>query len=1225
MTLAVEGNRVATLVDSGSTVTVIKRSAAREICDLNRKLKPCQAFLRTLNEKPVPVEGQIDLRFNIKGKIITHQALVCDTSSLSAPLLLGTDFLRKHGGIINFKDNTVCLAGRLLKMNNETQRQSVGMCITDPVNECAAIARVSAKCNIPARSRKIQYLHVGSALNGSEVIIDPEPQYLPVVGRTLATVNEGVVPVCFLNLGDCSLHVEKGIPLAKVHYLHEEETIPADASPLVGYCSTTNSHTAKEHSKSDRRRKKIEDLDLTHLDSDQQEQIRDLLHNYREIINAGEDDIGRVKGVHHQIKLADKHPKFTPQWRLPHSSKATIEEKVKEMLATGVISPSTSPWCSPVILVKKPSGEARFAIDYRQLNQITEKDNFPVPNITETLESVSGKKFYTIIDAKSAYHQIEMEHKSKPMTAFHTPSGAYHFNRMPFGLSNAPATWNRTISQILRRQIGKSAYIYLDDACVYGETFTEHLANVEEILYELKEAGVQIGLEKCNFARSSVKYLGHVISNEGTRPDPGNLEAVKSFPRPTTPKRVRSFLGLCNYYRRFVANFATIAAPLTELTRKANKFKWLDDHQGAFEALKTAMMEAPVLRSPDFTKQFILHCDASTKAYGSVLSQEIEGQDHPIAFHSKKFSGAELNYSTTEKEALAIVASITHFDAYVKGYHFTVVTDHAALRQIFSVKNSRNGRLARWALLLSEYDYKVMYKKGTQNVVADALSRNPCEAAEDTGEINTVFVTTVIGSEQLVTEASQRFEKESLREAQLQDDVWGPVLRFLEGDTSATVSPFATKTEFYAEDGILYRHSQRKKPAGSFQTIVVPKSLVSAALVLSHDSRIGAHQGVVRTWKRAVESWFWINMTNDIRQHIRTCIECQKRKNGDRIVPPMGDFPPISRPLDRVGMDLVELPQSDSGHRYVLTIVDHLTRYLATYPLRSKHSEEVIRAVLKYVSTYGVIRSVVSDQGSEFISTLFRTICQHLEIKFNTTTAYNPAGNGQTERYNRTLKGVLSHLASHDRSSWNDSLMWATFAINTSYQDSIEDVPFFLFHGRDADVPIVKLLNRPRIDYSLGEDYAAEVSQRLHVAFKTVKEKSEAAHLKSKENRVKRIKNEGILPGSVVMLRNEAKVPENPRAWPTPYEGPYRVIEKTATNARIRGIFNRKEKYVHLHRLKVAYLRGCPFPLEEHPGDKPADTEATRRGDTRSRDDGDGPTDSQESGPQKTRYNLRRR
>uniref|UniRef100_A0A6A7FXQ6 RNA-directed DNA polymerase n=1 Tax=Hirondellea gigas TaxID=1518452 RepID=A0A6A7FXQ6_9CRUS len=893
-----------------------------------------------------------------------------------------------------------------------------------------------------------------------------------------------------------------------------------------------------------------------------------MLLDYSDVITADDNDVGHISVCKHRIELTDEKPRHTPQWRLPYHTKRIINEHVEKMLDSGVIENAASPWCSPVLLVKKSDGTHRFCVDYRQLNAVTKKESYPLPNIIETIESISGAEYYTVLDAKNAFHQVEMEETSKPLTAFHTSTGSYQFNRMPFGLFGSGITFMKIMNTVLRAQIGRFAYVYLDDVVAYAKDFNEHIKNVKEILQEFRQAGVKIGISKCHFAKPQVKYLGHLVDREGSKPDPSNLSAMHKYPRPTTARKIRQFLGACGYYRRFIADFAIIAQPLINLTKKGERFKWTTTQEEAFNLLRTAMINAPVLKAPDFQRKYILHCDASKSAYGSVLNQEYEGNEHPVAFFSRTFKGPETRYTISEKEALAIVASVKHFAPYLQGEHFTIVTDHQALKQIFKYKYSSNGRLARWALSLSEYDFEVKYKSGKLHVVPDALSRNPVEE-------ETIYCIT---TETQTQDAHQKFEVENLRKEQLADAVWGPVLKHLEGDLSATIPNFAASPDFYVEDRILKKRVQTVRPCRVRETIVVPQSLRKEALVLAHDSRIGAHQGITRTWKRATEAWFWINMTTDIKQYVKTCIQCQKRNYSNQIVAPMGDFPAISRPLDRVGVDLMELPPDDRGHRYVLTIVDHFSRYVVAYPLKNKSTEEVTQAFASFMPTYGVIRSVISDRGTEFTSRLFTEVCKRLDITFYHTTAYHPQSNGLTERYNRTLKQALAHIAAKDRGSWDRTLPWATLAMNTAYQSSIEEIPFFLFHGRDANVPLIKALKQPEVDYSLGENYAAEMSARLHIAFKTVKEKSDAAHERSKQLKERGVKNDKIEAGAIVFLRNETHKVDSGKEWPAPFIGPFRILNKTETNAEIQELNGHNIQRVHLNRLKIAYLRGDAYP-----------------------------------------------
>ena len=880
-------------------------------------------------------------------------------------------------------------------------------------------------------------------------------------------------------------------------------------------------------------------------------------------------------------------PIHTPQWRIPQSTKDIIEEHVAKMLKLGIISPQSSPWCSPVVLVKKKpvpgdkSGKVKYrlVIDFRRINDCTRKERYPIPQIVETVENVAGHGCYTVLDSKSAYHQIPLENESKPITAFHTTSGSYVFNRLPFGLSNSSYSYQQMINTLLKGKIGKFAAVYLDDVCIYTPDVTTHLERMEEVLKTFKQAGLKIGLEKCQFGRREIKFLGHIINKDGCKPDPKNIEAMKNYPRPTSVKKVRQFIGCCGYYRRFIEHFSEIAAPITELTKKNVKFKWGEEQEAAFQELRARMCEAPVLVAPNFTKEFIIHTDASNKAIGAVLNQKTDGIEQPIAFHSRKLRGAELSYSITEKEALSVIDAVKHFHPYVLGRKFGIVTDHTALQYVFKFKNSKNARLNRWALTLSEYEYTLQYRDGAMHVVPDALSRNPPEedvvlAMNDNGndEVNVNINDT--------NEVINVFSKETLREYQLRDPFWGDLLRLLEGDVAVDSSnvKFATDPHFFVEDGVLYKRCSLKKPKRLADVIVVPTDLIPHALQMSHDITLSAHQGYAKTYKRAISKFFWLNMVKDVNHYVKTCLPCQKRKNQGNVVAEMGDFDEISRPLQRVGVDLCELNVSHEGHRYVLTVVDHFTRFVAAYPLKRKNTEEVTRAFVQYVTTYGAMEQVVSDRGSEFISELFQSVCKRLQTESHLTTAFHPSANGLCERYNGVLKNTIKGLSINDKHSWDETLPFAILAINTSYQRVVEEIPYYLFFGRDAYLPYASALKPTSVDYSAGENYAAEMTARMFVAFEIVKEKSAAEHEKSVKKQAEKAKNDNISAGSIVLLRNEAQRTETGIEWPNKYEGPFRVMHRTKTNAVIKDMRKKApEQNVHLGRLKLAFLREDGF------------------------------------------------
>jgi len=446
-------------------------------------------------------------------------------------------------------------------------------------------------------------------------------------------------------------------------------------------------------------------------------------------------------GVEHAIYLTDPAPIKQASYRLPPSKKAAVEKNVAKLLEQNLIAPSNSPWSSPVVLVPKHDGEWRMCIDYRRVNARTRKDAYPIPLIEDCLNMCKDAKWLTLIDIKDAYHHIKMAPASRPITAFVTPQGLFEWKRMPFGLCNAPATFQRYVDHQLRGFIGKCCAAFFDDCLVYSSgTLEDHAVKVKAVLEKLAAAGLEANLAKCKFAYTELLFVGHIVSQGTIRPDPSKLNAVSEWPAPTNATAVKSFLGFTNYYHKFIKGFALMARPLYALTRKGQPFEWSQAAQAAFEQLKKALLSAPCLYAPDFKLPFVLHTDASRDGIAGVLSQTVGGEEHPVAFISRQLNKAERNYSASEWECLAVVWAVGQFEPYLLDAPFTVVTDHSALQWLQS-KRTENSRLMRWAMKLQEFSFTVQYRPGKLNANADGPSRYPVpnsappesESSMDTG------------------------------------------------------------------------------------------------------------------------------------------------------------------------------------------------------------------------------------------------------------------------------------------------------------------------------------------------------------------------------------------------------------------------------------------------------------------------------------------------------------
>ena len=558
----------------------------------------------------------------------------------------------------------------------------------------------------------------------------------------------------------------------------------------------------------------------------------------------------------HKIDTQDHPPIATHPYRLSPTRRAQLRTELDKLQAPHIIEPCESPWAAPVVLVPKKDGSTRLCIDYRKLNSVTTPDRYPLPRIDDLLHSTKKFKFKTTLDLQSGYYQVKVAVEDQLKTAFITPFGTYKFLRMPFGLRNAPATFQRLMDHFKIGLTDMFLLTYLDDLIIFSPTF-------EKLIFErIKTFNLKINREKSSFCCISVRYLGHIITSSGIEVDPEKTAAIRDRREPQNAKQVVSFLQTCSWYRRFIPGFANITQPLSNLVKKNATWKWGAVEEGAFNKLKELLVSPPVLQQAKDEEPFFLKTDASGIAIGAVLVQGEKDQEHPIEYASRLLTSAERNYSTIEREALALIWAVAKFRGYIEGSEVTLLTDHQPLKWLMSLK-SPTGRLARWALQLQPYNVRIIYTPGKTNVVADTLSRPPCNPHTDSHnrcEICSIHVD------------FPSLEVKAVREKQLQDDDLRDIIKIFEEDHEDLGQ--WTSRGYLLNDGILYRYCDNIDTENA--QLVVPVADRDYIKKTYHNSPNAGHCGIDRTIARITPRYYWKGMRKDIETYVKNCIDCQK-------------------------------------------------------------------------------------------------------------------------------------------------------------------------------------------------------------------------------------------------------------------------------------------------------------------------------------------------------------
>ena len=1207
------------LVDTGASRCCIREDYFNKIPGTSLSLLK-GVRIRSATGRDLQTLGRAECTFTLGGRDYKMEFIVC--KNLRRPAILGLDFLRQ-----NRIGTTWTPTGTFaLQRGEEILVESIEVCFenTNPMITAyrhytvpaRSIMIVTAKANMQLQDQGRVF-----EVNATPSFMDKHPSMitLPVLHKTDQETRENV-PYLLINLSMEDEEIEKGEELAvmrvcpyqlneiEAEQTDEEEINNIEEDKIFEQCDMFDDKTEVDKKFitspaqiESQRKVKLQNAPITDED---RSNFKELCNKYTDIFSRSSEDIGHTPLLKMDIDTGDSPPVCQRPYSLPLKHVEWVTKELEILEKAGVISRSVSPWASPIVIVPKKSepGEPprrRMCVDYRVLNSLLPPVNkahskakgiltlVPLPKIDEIYAQLKGSKVYSAIDMRSGYFHLGLSNDAKPKTAFVPggPHGAkYEFNRCPFGLSQAPAYFQRLIHEVLKGIT--FAFGYLDDILIFSPDNKTHLEHLEVVFQRLKEADLKLKASKCNFFKKHIQYLGHLVSGEGIEPLPVKLEAVRKMPPPTTPKEVRQFLGLVGYYRKFVPKFADIARPLTNLTKLDIPYEWTTRCQEAFEFLKEMLLKEPILKYPDPSKPYTLFTDASKFAWACVLTQEYEHEFdgkkrkilHPITYMSGLFKGSQVNWATLTKEAYAIYVSVKKLDHYIQDAEVTLRSDHLPLKS-FLQKNTLNTKVNNWAIDITSRCRNIQFEyiKGIKNTLADTMSRlieitpeieqEPEPPGQEFGydifetlepiETTTHYINELKEEIQIKQEAipDDLLPIVDLTESQLED------IQMKDKFTKNIVNRLVAKQQpegkpYYLEGKLLKKYIYDNKQR--FEVTVVSPNCAPLLLNLAHD-QLG-HNGTARTYMLLKRTYYWKGMKTDISNYVKQCKLCQKQN----ILPVKyvsGHFSAPMAPMEFISMDLIgDFTPSSKGNKYALTVICMLTGYTFCIPIPSKKASDVITAYIDNVySKFGGSKKILSDNGTEFKNQLFEKIAKELGVEFKCYTApYHPQSNGRIEGFHHFLKSCMTkHIST--TMEWDQVVHLATAAYNFFPNEHSKKSPFFLMFGRDPRVPLNTLLT-PKIRYMGTEEniLSLEALQRIyHLVAENLKIAKERLH-KNQQAYPTKLKTEDM-----VMIKTHAEGQFQPI-----YKGYYRIVSFKGNQVQVIPVEGGKPHLVHITDVK---------------------------------------------------------
>lgn len=1154
----VNGCKTTALIDTGSMVTSVAHSFYKSLMPSPQlyEMSDFELTVKGANDSVLPYLGYIEADITVPSlndNTITIPLLVVPDTEYNqkVPIIIGTNVIRlfrntEFAGMVPeaWQNAFVTLFDYSGVPVRSTNRRPI-ILRPNEMKTIHGLARSVDDMNIAITE------HTDTSLSGGIIIC---PRVLDLRSRNKVSR----VPVRVCNL---SAHVVHIPPKSKICNLQSVSVVD----------SWIPDPSKNSESESRKTCNVFEELgisfDETKLTDEQCEEAKSVLRKWFHIFSTGSTDLGNTSLVHHEIHLTDNVPFKEPCRRIPPGLFEEVRQSLNEMLSVGAIRPSQSPYSSNVVLVRKKDGALRFCIDFRKLNSKTIKDAYSLPRINDSFDRLIGAKYFTKLDLRWGYWQVNIREEDKAKTAFTVPGlGFYECNRMAFGLTNAPATFQRLMERCMGELNLRDCLIFLDDILIFSDTFQGHLEKLESVFSRLHKNGLKLKASKCDFFKDSVQYLGHVVSSKGIETDPEKTKALTDWPVPHNVKTLRTFLGFTGYYRRFIKDYSKIVKPLNDLlvghptkrrekkTKQSPPWIWGETQQKAFDDIKTKLCRPPVLSYADYTKPFIVHTDASSEGLGAVLYQVQSGQEKVIAFASRGLRKSERNYPAHKLEFLCLKWAVTEkFHDYLLGNKFEVVTDNNPLTYVLtSAKLDATGH--RWLASLSNYNFKIKYRRGKSNNDADGLSRRPYEDTQvfphvvraicqsgmiDRGQCP--YVETLVTSqsqiqdkatedENMVSLDTSAFKQIDWSKEQRSDQTIGRIIDLiscgfipnkgvLNDETSETCRYFREWRKLFMKDGVLYRSTTLD--GEEVHQLVLPPLYQHLVLKSLHDDL--GHQGKDRTLFLLRSRFYWPGLESDVDTYIRECGRCIRQKTHEKRSAELVNIT-TSQPMELVCIDFLSLERSKGGYEDILVITDHFTRYAQAVPCRNQSAKVTAKALFEnFIVHYGFPAKLHSDQGRNFEGKIIKELCRIAGIQKSRTTPYHPMGNGQVERFNQTLLKMLGTLEDDQKSDWKSYVAPLVHAYNATRHDSTKFSPYYLMFGRHPRLAIdayLGLYSGHDSDTHSRISYASKLSKRLQYAYKVAAAEAEKNAARYKCHYDLKVREATLAIGDKVLVRN---------------------------------------------------------------------------------------------------------